>query len=62
MHNDTNEGILPKPSDAETKMATFSKYYNYIVTKGGVAIQLYRWERLLELYTGTVVGSITPRQ
>ena len=57
MHDNTNARVLPKPSDAETNMATFSKYYNGNIAKGGVATQLCGWERFLELYTCAVGDS-----
>ena len=38
-------------------MATFGKYYNVNIAKGGVSTQLCGWERLLELYTGAVGDS-----
>lgn len=40
MHDNTNPGMLPKPSDVESNMAPFSEYYDGNVTKGGYATQL----------------------
>ena len=43
MHDNTNAGVLPTPSDPEINMSTFSKYYNGNVSKSGVAAQLCGW-------------------
>jgi hypothetical protein len=57
VHDNTNIGKLPKPSDPELNSATYSAYYNSNCVKGGVATQPCGFIRTIESYVGAVGDS-----
>ena len=54
MWDDTNISFDHKPSDAQLQRLTYSSYYGENCAKGGVALQLCGWIRVMNLWVGVI--------
>ena len=52
MWDDTNITLGHKPGDAQLQRLTYSSYYGENCAKGGVALQLCGWIRVMNLWVG----------
>ena len=49
---------INKPSDTQMQQLTYSSYYSCNCFKGGIGLQLGRWIRTCDLWTGCVIDTV----